>query len=99
MKIKLLKKLKKRYSWYFNKTKYPVLIDHLLKKAIVYDLEYCLEKDNFKIEELKCEHTEYALRILKKDILTKYGWNYGERVNRFSYNKANSIYNKKLNHE
>lgn len=96
MKVKLLKKIKKRYNWYFNKAKYPILIDHLSKKAVIYDLEYCIERSGVKIEDVKCEHTEWALRLLKQDILTKYGWFFTERWNRLNYKLANSYHKAKL---
>lgn len=95
MKVKLLKTIRKKYSWYFNKEKYPVLINHVLKKATVYNKEYCIQKTNSKIEDVKCEHTEWALRIFKKDILFQYGWYFTDRINKVDYKMAMSIFNKK----
>lgn len=96
MKTKLLKRLHKRYNWYFNKEKHPILIDKLLKKATIYDLETCCNKVNLKIEEIddrvKCEKDEWVLRIMKRDILTKYGWTFDRSV----YKQALKRYKERL---
>lgn len=84
MKTKLLKKLHKRYNWYFNKEKYPVLIDKVLKKAIVYDFEYCCNQCGIKIEDLdnhvKCDKYEWTLRIMKRKLLSEYGWSFDRSI-------------------
>jgi hypothetical protein len=79
MKVKLLKKLRKRYSWYFNNDNFPVLIDHHNKSVRIYDLEYVSALNKYTLEDVKekvkVSHDEWALRHLKTDILGKYGWN------------------------
>ena len=96
MKIKLLKKLRKRYNWYFNKDKFPVLIDHLEKTATVYDLEYVSGRAKYTMEDVKekvkVDHTEWALRMMKLDTLKKWGWEIGKST----YRLATRKYNKKL---
>ena len=95
MKIKLLKKIRKRYNWYFNKEKYPVLIDHKKKIAKVYDLEYCCKVEDIEVKSVQifigCKKTEWALRIMKRDILSQYGW----KISRVLYKQANRIYKSK----
>lgn len=79
MKTKLLKKIRKRYEWYFNNDGFPVLIDHYKKSVTLYDVEYCTTRFNYKVEDLptivKVPLQEWAIRILKTDILGQYGWN------------------------
>jgi hypothetical protein len=78
MKAKLLKKLRKKYNWYFNKDGFPILIKHVTKTVIVYDLEYCCNLFAYTPEDLekyvKVPHQKWALRLLKRDILTRYGY-------------------------
>jgi len=96
MKVKLLKKLRKRYNWYFNDDGFPVLIDHYNKNITIYDLEYLTHKLKYTIQDLeakvKVSHTEWALRWLKTDILKDYGWS----VHKSFYRKANKNYKSKL---
>jgi hypothetical protein len=91
MKIKLLKKLRKKYNWYFNKDKFPVLINHIRKTVIVYDLEYLTQRNNYTLEDVeakvKVDHTEWAIRHLKGDILDCYGWNMSEVRYKLAYKK------------
>lgn len=88
MKTKLLKKLKKRFDWYFNQNKYPVLIDKKNKSVVVYNLEFCLNKTGYSFSEyetkVEVSRDEWALRIFKRDLLKTYGWT----VNKSFYNKA-----------
>ena len=78
MKTKLLKKLRKKYDWYFNADGFPVLINHIKKAVTLYDVEYLCQRMNYKVEDLptlvRVEHTEWALRNMKRDILQEYGW-------------------------
>jgi hypothetical protein len=96
MKVKLLKKLRKRYNWYFNNDGFPVLIDHYNKNVTIYDLEYLTYKLKYTIQDLeakvKVSHTEWALRWLKTDILKDYGWS----VHKSFYKKANKRYKLRL---
>jgi hypothetical protein len=96
MKVKLLKKLRKKYNWYFNKDGFPVLIDHSNKIATVYDLEYLAKRANYTLEEIevkvKVDHTEWAIRWLKGDILKEWDWKYDRSVYRLAMKK----YNRKL---
>ena len=84
MKTKLLRKIRKRYQWYFNKDGYPVLLDMMEETAKLYDLEYCVSFHKYKMEDLpnliKVSYTEWALRHLKMDILSQHGWSM-KRVN------------------
>lgn len=79
MKTKLLKEIRKRYEWYFNNDGFPVLIDHYKKIVTLYDVEYCTTRFGYKVDDLptivKVPLQEWAIRILKTDILGQYGWN------------------------
>jgi hypothetical protein len=96
MKTKLLRKLKKRYNWYFNKDNFPVLIDHYKKHVTLYDFEYMCAKFKYSLKDVKekvqVPHTEWALRKMKLDILSDYGY----QIDRVRYKKATRNYNKKL---
>jgi len=96
MKVKLLKKLRKRYNWYFNKDNFPVLIDHHYKNVTIYDLEYCMGVVKYTLQDVeakvKVSHTEWALRFLKSDILKDYGWSTQKSL----YKKANRNYKLRL---
>jgi hypothetical protein len=95
MNIKLLKKIRKRYDWYFNKEKYPVLICHNTKEVISIDFEYCTYISNYTLEDVKqkvkIDYTEWALRLMKVRILKNYGITYNNllyhRINRSLNNK------------
>ena len=80
MRTKLLKKLRKRYGWYFNNDGFPVLLNHYEKTVTLYDVEYLCERAKYKVEDLptiiKVPLTEWALRHLKMDILKDYGWEF-----------------------
>jgi hypothetical protein len=78
MRTKLLKKLHKTYDWYFNNDGFPLLINHYKKSVTLYDVEYLCQRMNYKVEDLptlvQVPHTEWALRMMKLDILQEYGW-------------------------
>jgi hypothetical protein len=90
MNIKLLKKIRKRYDWYFTEDKYPVLIDHVYKKVTTFDLAYCRLKSNYSLEDVnekvKCTLDEWALRHMKEQVYSRYKIYYGDlyyrRINR-----------------
>jgi hypothetical protein len=78
MKVKLLKKLRKKYSWYFNNEKCPVLINHKTKNVIVFNLKYCMKPINYTLEDVEktveIDHKLWFFRVFKKHLLGKYGW-------------------------
>lgn len=80
MKIKLLKKIRKRFSWYWNKDNFPVLIDHKTKSVDVLDLEYLKKYNSYTDEEVKtnvqCTIEEWAQRHLFNYITKPYGYSY-----------------------
>jgi hypothetical protein len=96
MKVKLLKKLHKKYSWYFNNDKFPVLIIHSQKTVRLYDLEYLTNRFNYSLEDIKekvkVDHTEWALRCLKLDIIDQFGWD----MSKVRYKLAVRNYKRKL---
>ena len=91
MRTKLLKKLRKRYVWYFNTNLFPVLIDHNKQKVLVYDVEYLCRRFNYKVEDLSTlitvEHQEWALRVMKLDILSEYGWSMSHVIYKMALRK------------
>ena len=97
MKTKLLKKLHKTYDWYFNNDGFPVLINHVKKSATLYDVEYVCERVKYKVEDLptlvEIPHTEWALRMMKLDILKEYGWD----MSHVKYKIATKILKQKRN--
>jgi hypothetical protein len=97
MKTKLLKKLHKEYDWYFNSDGFPVLINHVKQSVIVYDVECLCQRMKYKVEDLptlvKVPHTEWALRMMKLDILLEYGWD----MSRVRYKQAIKRFKQKRN--
>lgn len=79
MKAKLLKQIRKRYSWYFNKDNFPVLLDNKKEEVILFDIEYCSSLFNYTAEDVKLKVKasldEWCMRIFKNHLLSKYGWN------------------------
>ena len=97
MKVKLLRKIRKKYDWYFNKDGYPVLINYTDKTVVLYDLEYLCKRYEYKVDDLlaliSVPYTEWAIRCLKTDILKKYGWS----MNRTRYRIAILNLNRRRN--
>lgn len=97
MKTKLLKKLKKKYDWYFNKDGFPVLINHYTKTVVIYDYEFCCNRLHYSHEQakemVKVPLQEWALRHFKKDILTVWGWRFDRSVYKKAILKLNIIKN------
>lgn len=60
MKIKLLKAIRKRFSWYYKKDGTPVLMDNWLSTVKMFDVE--LPKDSAITKE------EYNDRLFKSQI-------------------------------
>jgi hypothetical protein len=98
MKVKLLKKIKARYNWYFNKDSFPVLIDHKEKRVTIYDLEYMCEYYKYSLEDVKekvkVPHTEWALRRMKLDLLFEHGYQMNRSIYRIATRKYKSMLSK-----
>jgi hypothetical protein len=67
MKVKLLKKIKKRFSWYRSTAGNFVVTDHKMETCTFIDKKYFLER----YPEVKYEVTEIHLFRLMKIILTQ----------------------------
>jgi hypothetical protein len=95
MKVKLLKKIRKRYSWIFNKKGYPVIIDKYTKSSWRYDYEYCLrtfaENDEFKLS-LEISKQEWCLRMLKRNFFSQYGYSLDKVFYKYRLRQINKIY-------
>lgn len=91
MKTKLLKKVRKKYGYYFNQNGYPILVNHLLKQVEVINPEYCAKKAGYEVKNLsdtiEVPLNEWCWRFLKSEMLGEYGWN----MTRSFYKKANMI--------
>ena len=96
MKVKLLKKIRKKYNWYFNKDGFPVLINHHKQTATVYNLELACKLTSTKIEDvpkvIEVSNTVWCLRLMKRDILGIYGYSF----DKFIYKMAKRNYKRKL---
>lgn len=91
MKVKLLKKLRKRYEWYFKEDGFPVLLDHYEKKATLYDLEYMRHLYKYSLEDVEknveVPHQVWALRRLKMDIMGEYGYSMDSCIYKYALRK------------
>jgi len=56
MKTKLLRKIRKRFGYYFNKNGWPVLVDHKRETVFIINADEVLRHSDCKTTE------EYALR-------------------------------------
>lgn len=81
MKVKLLKKVRKKYNWYISEKGFPVLINHYKKDVTIVNLEWCCNKVNYKIEDvpklITVSPEEWTWRWLKQLMLAEYGWSMG----------------------
>jgi hypothetical protein len=73
MKTKLLRKIRKRFGYYFNKNGWPVLVDHKREVVFVIGVDEILRTTNCKtIEDYKLKNEApmelYAWRLLKMKI-------------------------------
>lgn len=67
MKVKLLKKLRKRFSWYYRESdKAPILVDHKNQTVEIYD------KEPSRIGEGTISKQEYNDRCFKSDLFFDY---------------------------
>ena len=98
MKVKLLKKIRKRYSWYFKKDKTPILIDHSNKTVEVYDVDYVSKAHNYTEQQIqndvKVPLKEWCYRWFRVDIFKTFGIDW--KVDKNTYKLAVKKYNKKL---
>lgn len=83
MKIKLLKKIRKRYSWWFNDVGSLLYIDHKIKEVHVVNSSWV--KKYAPIHNF--EENEFW-QIFQRWILYQYGYRFQKRI----YRKAKRIY-------
>jgi hypothetical protein len=92
MNVRLLKKIHKRYDWYFRKDGVPVVIDHLNKALILLDDDHSMMRPykNKEVQEPECGIKIYRMRMLISVVV-------GERLlNRSIYKQGVRNRNKKL---
>lgn len=92
MKTKLLKKIRKRYSWYLNSNQCPVLLDNYKKTVIIINNEYLCDKLKYtdaNLKNIEVSHAEWQWRWLKTIVLGQYGW----KFNKHMYRSAKGIFN------
>ena len=88
MKVKLLKKIRKRFDWYINSKGFPILIDKRKKDSLILDLDevknYYRVDDDFIEKKLQVSVEEWSWRCLKNRILKPFGFSFGN----INYTKA-----------
>ena len=98
MKAKLLKRIRKRFDYYFNKDGEPILIDLSKKEYILINMVFYRQYGNFNsIEDARKSITlsnekEVLWRLLKDTMLRPFGYKYGNL--RFNYARRRGIYRK-----
>lgn len=94
MKTKLLRKVRKRFSWYLNSEKRPVLIDNYANKIITYQnddiqnrygLEFYKEFSNLSYEK----QIESIWHYFKYEMLGDYGYHKYKLKSIFKKTKRN----------
>jgi hypothetical protein len=87
MKVKLLKKIRKRFSYYFRKDGTLVLVDHHKKRPIIYDLANVLAMRNMTPEDFTKQvhipEQQWLWRMLKDDMLKPFGYTYLDIMYRY----------------
>ena len=77
MKAKLLKKIRKRFKWYYrNSDNIPVVIDTVLKSVRIYSFDNCLTIMNNKKEDIEISEEEYIHRTFRINIFKEFGFSY-----------------------
>ena len=77
MKTKILRKGRKKYSYYFNAQGEIVLINHLANSADVIDTAFLAnyyKTSEKEVLEVPCGYDEFKWRTLKSIMFSKYGW-------------------------
>ena len=86
MKVKLLKKIRKRFGYYFRKSDgYPVLVDYKQRKHAIFSPKYLPELNGYSSEEemmkkVEIDLKEYAWRCMKERMLKPFGLRYEDLV-------------------
>jgi len=90
MKTKLLRRIKKRYSWYKNSIGIYVLMDNFNQIATTIDQESMLTRfPNFPLEDI---NDESLFRFLKFKITEKI---FPEYITKVRFKQATKIWNQK----
>lgn len=100
MKGKLLKKIKKRFSWYKSKTGKFILIDKKTKSVNIIDNDFIFEHLNVAtvkrkkeiIDDLEIDIKEWQFRWLKTMMLKPFGYTFSN----IHYNRSLKSYNSRL---
>lgn len=93
MKTKLLRKVRKRFSWYLNSEKRPVLIDNYKREINTYtdiDIAFLLSVQAYSdfIKESEQIKNEKAWNLFKSNMLDDYGYN--NKIKKWRFRKATS---------
>lgn len=91
MKTRLLKKIRKRFSWYLNSQKRPVLIDKYSEKVKTYsdiDISILTDSKTFSefIKESEQIKNKKAWNYFMSDMLSDYG--YSKKVKNWRFRTA-----------
>jgi hypothetical protein len=70
VKTKLLRKLRKRFGYYFNIHGWPVLVDHTLQKVFIINQDDVMDHAQVKnmaeyMERIEVDMKTYSWRLLK----------------------------------
>jgi len=91
MKVKLLKKIRKKYGWFINKYGFPVLVNHQKKTANVIDESYYKDyfgmKQSEEIMDLKVSIYLVCYRLMKTIMMKEFGYSF-EHIN---YTRAKNL--------
>lgn len=100
MKVKLLKKIRKRFTYYWNSKGFPVLVDHYKQQTTVFDVDYCKEIHKYSDEDvatkLEIPVEEWAMRHMKSYVGKYYGKNFMDHLRYRTSVKRSRIKNWKL---
>jgi hypothetical protein len=99
MKVKLMKKIRKRFSWFISSNGKFILIDHKLKMTIVYDEEHACKISGISKAEIpdkvQCEVEEWIWRLFKEHMTKPFGYNFNDVLYRQTYRIPKSLSNAK----
>jgi hypothetical protein len=90
MKIKILKKIRKRFDWYINSEGWPIVLDMVFERPTVFTPN---KQDSIKDQiekyalnaELYLEPKEFAWLLAKEYMINNSGFSYQKIINRYKF--------------
>lgn len=83
MKVKLLKKIRKRFDWYINSSGSPILIDKVKRTSSLIDYKSILihiNKNEDYLKTIEVDLKEWEWRWLKISMIEEFGYNYNNII-------------------